>query len=592
MNSNELRQLFLKFFVSKNHKIINSSSLIPNDNSVLFTTAGVQPLMQFMHNNIKHPLGNQIVGIQKCVRTDDINKVGDSNHLTFFEMLGNWSFGEYFKKKSIEYAFEFLTSNKFLNINQDLLSVSIFCGDNKIPHDKETFNIWKKLGFNELKISSCNRDKNWWGPIGDTGPCGPDTEIFYWTGNKNEIPIKFDMNDNRWVEIWNIVFIEYNKISNNCYVPLTQKNIDTGMGLERILTIVQNKNNCYETDLFLPLLHELNSLITINKNNNFDNNIIYKRIIIEHLKTSTFIISSGILPGNIGREYILRRLIRRAIRYGKKLGIVKPFIEKISLKVIECYAKYYPELIKYNDKIISILQSEESKFDIVLNKGINIFNKLIFNKKNNKIITGSEAFCMYSTYGFPIEYIEKNSLKYGYKVDKKEFNKMCENHQILSRNSLENKFKGGMIDQSNCKVIALHTATHILHESLKRILGKLTTQRGSNINEKRLRFDFTYETKLTEEQLNEIENLVNKIIDADLKINFIERHLKDVLKDGITGNFTDKYGDKVKVYTIGDFNKEICGGPHVERTSLLGKFKIIKEQSSSKGIRRIKAILI
>ena len=598
LSSSQLRRLFLSFFRDhKNHNVIKSSSLIPdsNDRSVLFTTAGVQSLMRFMYNDEKCELGNRVVGLQKCVRMDDIDKVGDSNHLVFFEMLGSWSFDDYFKNDSISYTFEFLTDENFLNIPVNLLGISVFSGNDNVSFDKESYDKWLELGINKDRIVKCGTDRNWWGPIGNEGPCGPDTEVFCWIGS-DPAPDFFDINDDRWIEIWNNVFIEYERI-NGKHIRLKQKNVDTGMGLERILTVIQKKDNCYETDLFKSIFSELENILIESKIKYNENSLMHKRIIADHLRSSVFIVSDGIIPGNLGRGYILRRLIRRTIRSARILGILTLFTRRIVTYIINNYSFDYPEILK-NKNIISIIELEEEKFSHVLDKG-NVFLEDLFKNSNflvgddNKI-KGKDVFFIYTTYGFPVELIEKYANKYGFQLNIREFDELYKEHQNLSRKSINSKFKCGMNDKFSDANIKLHTTTHILHESLKRILGDHVEQKGSDITPERLRFDFNHHSKLTDIQIKDIENMVNEIINRDLKVEYFEYSLKEAIdKYGTNDKFTHihKKQEKIRIYKIDDFNLEVCSGPHVDRTSNLGGFKIIKEESSGKGIRRIRAIL-
>lgn len=555
MERKELIKKYIDFFKSKDHKDISNSSLIPeNDPTVLFTTAGMHPLVPFLLGQ-KHPLGKRLCGVQRCIRTGDIEEVGDETHHTFFEMLGNWSLGDYWKKESIEFSFEFLT--KILKIQKEKISVTCFKGDT------ESEKFWKNLGID--KIKSLGKKDNWWGPAGNTGPCGPDTEIF--------------INN---VEIWNNVFMQYYKNEKGKLEDANQKNIDTGMGVERTIAISNNLKDNYLTNCFKPIIKK----IEIISQKAYNKNKKSMRIIADHIKTATFIISDGILPGNKEQAYILRRLIRRAIRYGKELGL-SYFTTKIAEPVFEIY-KDYPNLKKYKDKILQELEKEEKKFNKTLEKGLNVFIKLT--KKANHL-NGKEAFLLYQSYGFPIEMIKEECKKNKIKFSIKEFEKEVKKHRKLSQTASSGKFKSGLADNSE-KTTRLHTATHLLLQALKIVLkDNNIEQRGSNITPKRLRFDFNYSKKLTKEQIKEIEDLVNAQIENDLEIKRTEMSPEQAKLEGACGIFDKKYGKKVSVYSIGEFSKEICAGPHVEKTSELGKFKIKKEESSSSGVRRIKAIL-
>ena len=581
----ELIKAYIKFFQSKKHREIPSSSLIPqNDPTVLFTTAGMHPLVPYLLGT-PHPLRTKrLVNVQKCIRTQDIDEVGDKTHHTFFEMLGNWSLGDYFKKEAIEFSFEFLT--KTLGIPTKKLAISVFKGDKDAPKDEESSKIWQNLGIPEERIAYLPKKDNWWGPAGTTGPCGPDTEMFYWTSEK-PVPKKFNPEDEKWVEIWNDVFMQYNKTPEEKYEPLKQKNVDTGMGVERTITILNGLNDNYETSLFKPIIDQIEKI----SNKKYKGNERAMRIIADHLKAATFILGDerGIEPSNIGQGYVLRRLIRRAIRYGKLLGINHSFTSKISKFVLPIYPDYQ-ELHKNHNFIKQELAKEEERFSKTLEKGLREFNKL----SKDKLISGKEAFLLFQSYGFPIEMTEELADEKGIKVDLEEYNKEFKRHQDLSRTSSGGMFKSGLADDSE-QTKKLHTATHLLNEALRKVLGKDIRQKGSNINPERLRFDFNFERKLTEEEIKKVEDLVNEIIQKKLKIIKDEVPLKDAIESGAQAEFGTKYPEMVFVYSIGEgknqFSKEICTGPHVNNTGELGKFKIIKEESIAAGTRRIKAIL-
>jgi len=586
MTSIEIRQKFLDFFESKKHAIIPGASLIPeNDPSVLFTTAGMHPLVPYLMGE-KHPEGNRLANVQKCVRTDDIEEVGDAVHHTFFEMLGNWSLGDYFKKQAIEWSWEFLTSSQWLGLDKNRIAVSIFRGDKDAPFDQEAFDIWRELGIPEKRIAKLSKKQNWWGPAGATGPCGPDTEIFYWTGSA-EAPESFNDENKLWVEIWNDVFMEYNKTSQGKFEPLKQKNVDTGMGLERTLAVMNGLSDDYKTELFINVIHKIKEL-SGKKYGKSEKTIRAMRIIADHIRAVVFIMADdkGIAPSNTEQGYVIRRLIRRAIRYGRKIGInKKSWTKELAQVVINDYGKTYPELQRNSNFIITQLEAEEIKFNKTLKKGLREFAKL----KGDKI-SGIESFNLYQTYGFPIEMTKELAMEKGITVDEEEFQKELKKHQKLSRTAGVGKFKGGLADAGE-KTKKLHTAAHLLLAGLRQVLGRHIVQKGSNITAERLRFDFSHPEKMTEEQKQEVERLINKAIENDLPVICEEMSLDEAKKQGAMGVFESKYGEKVKVYSIGDFSKEICGGPHVEKTSQLGHFKINKEQSSSAGIRRIKAIL-
>ncbi len=582
ITAKELREKFLNFFQSKNHTIISSSSLIPdNDPTVLFITAGMQPLVPYLLGQ-DHPGGKRLANVQKCWRTGDIEEVGDTYHHTFFEMLGNWSLGDYDRLTAIDYAWEFVT--KILQLDKSRLAVSVFGGNTDLPdYDKEAEDKWLSLGLSRERIA--HLADNWWGPAGQVGPCGPDTEIFYWSSTE-PVPEAFDPNDSRWVEIWNNVFMEYNKTINGSFEPLLQKNIDTGMGLERTTAALNNLNDNYLTDLFQPIISELERI----SNKKYTDNPKAFRIIADHLRSATFLLGDplGISPANTGQGYVLRRVIRRAIRFAKELGITNSFTTQLATVVIKMFKDVYPELEQNQKFIIDELVKEEAQFRKTLEKGLRIFEQ-----KHNQAISGKDAFDLYQTYGFPIEVIIEETVKRGLEFsekEKQEFEIELKKHQELSRTAAAGMFKGGLADHGEMS-IKYHTATHLLNQSLRTILGNHVEQRGSNINTERLRFDFSHPDKMTAEQIKQVEDLVNEKIKEALPVSSQEMTVDEAKAAGALGVFTHKYGEKVKVYSVGDFSKEICGGPHVSNTSELGHFKILKEESSSSGIRRIKAVL-
>ncbi|MFA6215083.1 MAG: alanine--tRNA ligase [Patescibacteria group bacterium] len=577
MTSNELKEKYLKFFEKQGHKIIPSASLIPeNDPTVLFTTAGMHPLVPYLLGE-KHPAGQRLVDVQKCIRTSDIDEVGDNSHLTFFEMLGNWSLGDYWKKEAITWSFKFLTEE--LGIPLAKLAVSCFAGDADAPKDEESALIWQALGIKPERIAHLSRTDNWWGPAGNTGPCGPDTEMFYWTGSENP-PENFDGQDSRWLEIWNDVFMQYTKTADGRYEPLAQKNVDTGMGLERTIAVLNGDDNVFASDLFKPIIEKIKGLATKPNEKSI-------RIIADHVRSATFILGDqkGITPSNLDQGYVLRRLIRRAIRHGKMIGIDKPFTFEIAKIVVEKYSADYPELKKNQGFIEEQLAREEEKFSQTLEKGIKEFEKI-----SAKNISGQEAFVLFSTYGFPLEMTEELAKERGIEVDRTDFKKEFAKHQKLSRTATEGKFKGGLADNS-AVTARLHTAAHLMLAALRQVLGESVYQKGSNITPERIRFDFSYDKKMTPEEIEKVETIVNEQISKKIPITGEELDLAEAKKRGAMGVFENKYGDKVKVYSIGDFSSEICGGPHAKNTNELGRFKIIKEESSSAGVRRIKAIL-
>jgi len=583
MNRKQLIKKYIDFFKSKDHKEIQNSSLIPeNDPTVLFTTAGMHPLVPFLLGE-KHPQGKRLVNVQRCIRTGDIDEVGDSCHHTLFEMLGNWSLGDYFKKEVVEYSFEFLT--KTLNLPIERLAMTVFKGDKDAPKDQESADTWESLGISKDRIAFLSKKDNWWGPAGETGPCGPDTEMFYWKLNDTPAPKTFDPEDDNWVEIWNDVLMQYNKDAKGNYNEAEQKNIDTGMGLERTIAVLQGYDDNYLTEIWQPLIKKIEKI----SNKSYEGNEREMRIIADHIKAATFIIVDGAVPGNAEQGYVLRRLIRRAIRELRKIEV--PILEmdatvEIAKEVIKIYDDY--EILKTNkEKILHELKREEDQFQKTLDKGLKQFEKMALDKK----IDGKESFLLYQSYGFPIEMIKELADEKVIKVDIKGFEKELAKHQELSRTASAGKFKSGLADNSE-QTQKLHTACHMLNEALRVILkDKNIFQKGSNITPERLRFDFNFDRKLTDGEKKKIEDLVNKKIKENFQIIMEEMTVDEAKKTGAQGVFDSKYGEKVKVYSIGDFSKEICAGPHVKNTSEMGTFKIKKEESSSAGVRRIKAVL-
>lgn len=581
MKPQELRQKYLEFFKSKGHTIIPSASLIPeNDPTVLFTTAGMHPLVPYLMGE-KHPEGTKLTSVQKCIRTGDIDEVGDNTHMTFFEMLGNWSLGDYGKREAIEYSFEFLT--QVLGLDKNRLAVSVFAGDDDAPFDKESYEIWREVGIPETRIAKLGKKENWWGPAGQTGPCGPDSEMFYWVGPENEVPESFNDDNENWVEIWNDVFMIYNKTADGKYLELEQKNIDTGMGLERTLAVLNGLDDVYKCEHIWPLIEKIESL----SGKKYQDNTKSMRAIADHLRAVTMIMgdNKGIAPSNTDQGYVVRRLIRNAVRHGRQLGIEHKFGNHLAKIVIELMGNEYNELEKNRDFIFNNLALEEKKFGKTIERGMKEFEKI-----SDSDILGQQAFELFATYGFPLEMTLDLAKDKGLNVDVEGFKKEMQAHQEKSRTASAGKFKGGLADDSeNTK--KLHTAAHLTLAALKQVLGAHVEQRGSNINPERLRFDFSHGEKMTDEQIAEVERLVNEQIDKNIPVVCDEMSLDEARESGATGIFDDKYGNKVKVYTVGDFSKEICGGPHAENTGELGHFKIIKEKSSSSGVRRIKAVL-
>ena len=594
ITSKELRQKFLDFFESKEHAIIPSASLIPeNDPTALFINSGMHPLVPYLLGE-KHPKGNRLSDAQKCVRTIDIDEVGDSTHLTFFEMLGNWSLGDYFKKEAIEWSFEFLTSKNCLNIPLERLAFTVYEGDENVDKDEVSADFWKGLGVPKERIAYLGREDNWWGPAGQTGPCGPDTEMFYWVPNDIEPPQVYDPSDSRWMEIWNDVFMQYFKDENGNFSELSQQNVDTGIGLERTLVVLNGLSSVYETDLFKPLIEKIASLAMV-KDASKEEYQRAVRIIADHVRSAVFIIGDerGIVPSNVDQGYILRRLIRRAVRQAKTLNIPQNIniTAEIAKLVIDMFQDVYPEVKKNEEKILDELEKEENKFEKTLEKGLKQMEKIV--ASGETIIRAKDAFDLYQSFGFPIEIIQEEAMKRKMEVDEEGFNKEFKKHQELSRKGSEAKFSGGLADHSK-EAERFHSATHLLHQALRDVLGDHVEQKGSNITKDRLRFDFSHPDKMTDEEKEKVEQIVNEKITASLPVAFEEMFVDDAKSEGAIGLFDHKYQGKAKVFSIGDYSKEICGGPHVKNTSEIGKggrFKIKKEESVSSGIRRIKAVL-
>ncbi len=596
ITASELRQKWLNFWKKYDHAIIPSASVIPdNDPTALFHNSGMHPLVPYLMGE-KHPAGKRLANVQKCIRTGDIDEVGDATHLTFFEMLGNWSLGDYFKDEQITWSWEFLT--KELGLPAEKLAVSVFAGDKDAPRDEETAQKWIEMGVPPQKIAYLGKKDNWWAK-GEIGPCGTDTEMFYWTGDE-KAPENFQdtHQDPRWVEIWNDVFMTFNREKDGSLSELPQRNVDTGMGLERTIVVLNGLKSVYETDVFREILKKIAEIAQkpeIIENPTAQTKIGNSaRIIADHLRTAVILLADKIVPSNLDQGYILRRLIRRAIRHGRKLGIQKKFAGDVAEEVIKSLQDHYPELLKNKDFILKELEIEEKQFAKTLEQGEREFLKLaekIREFSNKKEISGKKAFWLYETFGFPVEMTEELAFEQGLTVDLDGFKKAEKKHQEKSRAGAEKKFKGGLGDNS-IETTRLHTATHLLHAGLRKVLGDHVEQRGSNITPERLRFDFSHPEKLTEEQKKAVEDYVNSAIRSDIAVSCEETTVEDAKNRGAIGLFGDKYGEKVKMYTIGEFSREICGGPHVEKTGDMGTFKIKKEQASSRGVRRIKAVLI
>ncbi len=588
MNTIDLKDTYLKFFESKGHKIIPSAPIIPeNDPTCLFNTAGMQPLVPYLKGE-PHPEGKRLADVQKCFRTNDLDSIGDSTHHTFFEMLGNWSLGDYFKKESISWSFEFLT--KHLNIPVEKLAVSVFKGNDIVPADNESAEIWKSLGIKEEKIAFLNDEHNWWPNMELTGPCGPDTEIFYWR-SKNEVPEKFDPEDENWVEIWNNVFMQYNHEENGKFTPLKNKNVDTGLGVERVTAILEGFTDNYKSSVWSDVIKKIENITGLSYDD--EKNTRSMRIIADHIRAIVMIAGddAGIKPSNTDQGYILRRLIRRMIRYAKKINIDinSEWEQDLAILIINKYSKYYKELDRNKKDILEMLKSEKIKFNRTLEHGLKEFDKVVKNLSED-VINKDIAFRLYDTFGFPIELTEELAAELNIKVDTEGFKQKFAEHQEKSRQGATGKFKGGLASTGEIET-KYHTATHLLNAALKQVLGPHVHQKGSNITAERMRFDFSHPAKMTDEEKQRTEDLVNEYIKMAIPVERLEMKKEDALKLGAEAMFIDKYGDIVTVYKIGQVSLELCGGPHVKNTSELGHFKIKKEEASSAGVRRIKAIL-
>ncbi len=605
ITADELREEYLKFFESKGHRIIPGASVIPeNDPTVLFTTAGMHPLVPYLMGAMEHPAGTRLTDVQKCVRTGDIDEVGDAAHLTFFEMLGNWSLNDYFKKEAISWSFEFLT--KHLEFKPEQLNVTVFRGEGKegdegyIPADEEAVAIWKSLGIPDERIFRLPREDNWWGPAGTTGPCGPDTEMFIDTGKEKCGPdCRPGCHCGKYIEIWNDVFMQYNKNEDGKFVPLGRHNVDTGMGVERTVCMMSGAPTVYDTEIFKPIMDAIDALRAVPgaecRAQSAEEVLKARRIIADHMRTATFILcdpKGGVKPGNVGANYVLRRLIRRAVRYARQLGIGQGFTVKLAEVICEKYKHIYPELTANLATCKLDLEAEETRFNRTLDKGEARYNKVTTALKEHgqTRISGKLAFELYDTYGFPIELTLEMAAKDGLTVDKEGFDEANRKHQELSRTTSAGSFKAGLQDNSEV-VTRMHTATHLLHAALHQVLGPNALQKGSNITAERLRFDFSWPQKMTDEEKAKVEELVNKWINEGIEVTKKMTTVEEAKAEGAMALFGAKYGDQVSLYSIGDISKEICCGPHVANTKELGSFKIKKEESSSAGVRRIKAVI-
>lgn len=596
ITSESLRKMYLEFFASKGHVIIPSASLIPeNDPTVLFTTAGMHPLVPYLLGE-KHPAGKRLTDVQKCVRTGDIDEVGDASHCTFFEMMGNWSLGDYFKDEMIPWSFEFLTSEKYLGIPVEDIAITCFAGDEDCPRDEESAKKWLECGILPQNIYFLPKSGNWWGPAGTTGPCGPDTEMHIIRNHEEAAKLNSEQFDDApkgtFLEIWNDVFMQYNKNEQGKYEPLAQRNVDTGMGLERTLCILNGKESVYETDIFEKAIQKLEELTGIKYGQDEQTTKAF-RVILDHVRTATFMLGDvkGIVPSNTDQGYILRRIIRRAVRFGRNVGLPQGALNTVSKTIIEKYAEVYPELVANSAKIEEELNKEEAKFLKTLAQGIKEFEKVVATLPDGGEIDGVTAFHLYDTYGFPVEITVEMASEKGVKVDVDGYNKAYAEHQQKSRAGSEQKFACGLADHKE-ETTCLHTATHLLQAALKKVCSPDICQKGSNITEERLRFDFNFARKLTPEEVKAVEDMINDIIAQNIPVVMKEMPIEQAKAEGFTGLFESKYGEVVKTYSIGEFSKEICGGPHAESTGALGTFKIAKQENVSAGVKRIKAILI
>jgi len=594
MKADELREMYLRFFEGKAHTVISGASLIPeNDPTVLFTTAGMHPLVPYLVGE-PHPGGKRLCNCQKCIRTGDIESVGDPSHLTFFEMLGNWSLGDYFKEEAIAWSYEFLTSGEYLGFDPSKLYVSVFEGDDDAPRDEESIRIWKSLGLPDERIYALPKDDNWWGPAGQTGPCGPDTEMFVDTGGPACGPdCRPGCSCGKFFEIWNDVFMQYDKTADGAYERLQQHNVDTGMGVERTIAMLQGKTTVFETELFQPIIEVICDASGRRMDQDEETTGAF-RIVGDHLRSAVFVLGEpqGVVPSNLGQGYVLRRLIRRAVRYAKKIGLQDGFTRPIAQKVIENYRHVYPELETGVSRIVDELVKEEQRFEKTLDRGTAELNKVLGNlaKHRQNTLSGRVAFRLFDTYGFPLEFTDDICREHEIEVDREGFDKAFEKHRAVSKQGADKSFKGGLADDS-VATTRLHTATHLLHRALKNVLGEHVNQRGSNITAERLRFDFSHPAKMTPEEIGAVEEMVNRQIERKLPVTVETMSAEEAKTDGAVALFAAKYSEQVKVYTIGDFSKEVCGGPHVENIGELGRFKIKKEGSSSAGVRRIRAVL-
>lgn len=586
MNANELREKYLRFFEERGHRRIPSAPLLPeNDPTVLFTTAGMHPLVPYLLGE-PHPLGRRLVDFQKCIRTNDIEEVGDTSHLTFFEMLGNWSLGDYFKAESIPWSYEFLT--QVLDLDPNRLAVTVFAGDQDAPRDEESAVIWRSLGIPSERIFFLPKEENWWGPAGATGPCGPDSEMFYDTVLRDHPGCRPGCSCGKWFEIWNNVFMEYEKTAEGTYHRLKQRNVDTGMGVDRTLAALNGYDDIFKIETLRPLIERVEQL----SGRSYSNHPTAFRVIADHLRAATFAIADGAIPSNVEAGYVVRRIVRRAIRFGRELGLHENFTAALSGVVVDQFAQVYPELEQKREAIASSLDQEEIKFMHTLDYGLRLYRKLTgsLRQRGETTISGEKAFDLFETYGFPLPLTVELAREEGLEVDQDGFERCYREHIELSRISSKGKFKGGLADHAD-QTTRLHTATHLLHQALRMVLGASVHQMGSNITAERLRFDFSYAQRLSPEQLAEVERIVNDQIIADLPVSMEILPRDQAFQSGALAFFGEKYGEQVKVYSIGSFSKEVCGGPHVTHTGELAHFRIIKEEAVGQGVRRIRAVV-
>lgn len=595
IDADTLRRMYLGFFEQRGHTVISGASLMPqNDPTVLFTTAGMHPLVPYLLGE-PHPAGKRLCNVQKCIRTGDIDSVGDSSHLTFFEMLGNWSLGDYFKEDAIRWSYEFLTHGDCLGFDPETIYVTVFEGNQNAPPDTESVKIWRSLGIPESRILALPMKDNWWGPAGQTGPCGPDTEMFVDTGKPSCGPsCRPGCGCGKFFEIWNDVFMQYEKTADGGYRPLKQHNVDTGMGVERTVAMLRGYASVYDIEGFAPVMDALRTMTTSPSDMDPDRIVTAHRVIADHLRSAVFILGDehGVKPGNLGQGYVLRRLIRRAVRYARGIGLPQGFGGRLAGTLIDLAAGAYPELQRHRETIIHDLDEEEEKFTRTLNRGMNELQKVIDNLKTHRQtrLSGRVAFKLYDTYGFPIEFTAEICREAGLTVDNAGFEKEFKRHQDVSRKGAEKSFKGGLADQSE-QTTRLHTATHLLHQALRQVLGEHVQQKGSNITAERLRFDFSHPAKVTPEQQQAVEAIVNQQIARQLPVSMKVGTVEEAKREGALALFGSRYDEQVKIYAIGDYSTEVCGGPHVDNTAKLGRFRILKEEASSAGVRRIRAVV-